>query len=429
MALTEIPEEQRVKKIQRVNLWDPHPAQKKIMASPARNKVICCGRQFGKTVFAVNTLLKRALVDGGNYWYVAPTYKQAKQIAWSMLLEAVKKLPKELVKKTNESELYVIIGNNAKIYIKGADEPDSLRGVALNGAILDEYAFMKPDVFEKVIEPMFLTTNGWAIFISTPNGFNHFYDLFIAAKSRTDWDTFHFTSYDNPFASKDFLDEKKRERSAEAFAQEYMAEFRKKEGLVYKEFDHDTHVKTPEQWKYLQMIDTIAGIDFGFNNPSAIVVIKRDFDNRFWVVDEWKKSRMTTTEVAEKAKNMASDWNINAFYPDPAAPAHIEDIRRLGVNVRESNKDIEKGIEKIASLLKNNRLFIDASCADLIEELDTYSYPDMESRRGVSNKNEAEKPIKENDHLLDALRYALFTSEPMLQVVESNFTLYGGSYR
>jgi phage terminase large subunit len=225
------------------------------------------------------------------------------------------------------------------------------------------------------------------------------------------------------------LEEAKRELSAEAFAQEYLAEFRKKEGLVYKEFDHETHIKTADQWKDLQMIDTIAGIDFGFNNPSAMVVIKKDFDNRFWVVDEWKKSRMTTTEVAERAKNLSSNWGINAFYPDPASPEHIEDIRKLGVNVRDSNKDVAKGIEKIASLLKNNRLFIDASCSDLIAEMDSYSYPDMSERRGVSNKNEAEKPIKENDHLLDALRYALFTSEPTLQVTDQNFGIYAGSYK
>lgn len=439
------------KKPVEIILWTPHAAQKKILASPAKYKVINCGRQFGKTIFAVNYLLEEALTKefpcdgcdgsgctrchktgiisgGGRYWYIAPTYKQAKAIAWEILLAAVRALPPALVKKVNESELYVILGNNARVEIKGADNEDTLRGVALHGCVLDEYAFMRPNVFNKVILPMFNTTNGWCIFISTPNGFNHFYDLYISAKGKPDWDTFHFTSYDNPYASPEVLEEAKRELSDEAFSQEYLGEFRKKEGLVYKEFDRDKHVVTRDKWEGLQMIDTIAGIDFGFNNPSALVVIKKDFDNRYWIVDEWKKSRQTTTEVAEKCKNLESAWGINAFYPDPASPEHIEDIRRKGVNVRESNKDIKKGIEKVASLFKNNRLFIDASCTETILELESYSYPDKEARRGISDKNEAEKPVKENDHIVDALRYALFSEEPTQLNQFSDFNLYVHNY-
>lgn len=415
-------------KIQEVFLWTPHAAQKKILASEAKYKVVNCGRQFGKTVFAVSYLLEEALIHPGNYWYVAPTYRQAKLIAWDMLITQVRKLPAALVKKVNESELYVIVGNGSRVDIKGADEPDRLRGVALHGVVLDEYAFMRPNVFHKVILPMFNTTNGWCIFISTPNGFNHFYDTYISAKGKKDWDTFHFTSYDNPYASTDVLEEARRELSDEAFSQEYLGEFRKKEGLVYKEFDRDKHVATKDKWEKLQMIDTIAGIDFGFNNPSALVVIKKDFDNRYWIVAEWKKSRQTTVEVAEKCKNMESLWGISGFYPDPASPEHIEDIRRKGINVRESNKDIKKGVEKVAGLFKNNRLFVDAECREIIAELETYSYPDREARRGMSDKNEAEKPVKENDHLLDALRYALFTEEPTQVTVNQDFKLYSGSY-
>lgn len=413
----------------RINLWNPHKNQLKILDSQARYKVLVCGRQFGKTILSVNTLVKQALLHKDTkYWYVAPTYKQAKQIAWDILLAAVKKLPKELVIKVNESELFVILGNNSRIDIKGADNPDSLRGVALHGVVLDEYAFMRENVFTEIILPMFNTTNGWCIFVSTPKGFNHFYDLYIGAKSKDDWDTFHFTSYDNPYAQVAVLEEAKSNMSADRFAQEYMADFRKAEGLVYKEFDRDRHVITAEKYLNLQWVEVIAGIDFGYTNPSAIVVVGKDFDSRYFVIDEWYKTKKTTPEIAEVARNLEKEYRINAFYPDPAAAAHIEEINRLGLNLRETNKDVIKGIDSVRSLLKNNRLYIDARCKNLITEFESYSYPDTSDLHSVRNKNEPELPVKENDHALDALRYALFTNQPVQKDPDINFGLYKVSY-
>ena len=145
--------------------------------------------------------------------------------------------------------------------------------------------------------------------------------------------------------------------------------------------------------------DYIAGVDFGYTNPTAILQIVKDYDNTFWVTSEWYKTGKTTEEIIEYAKTL----KINRWYPDPAEPDRIEQLRRSGLNVREVNKDVVKGIDSVRSLLKNGKLKIHSSCVHLIEEFESYVYKE---NRPMSN--EQEEPVKENDHALDALRYALF---------------------
>jgi PBSX family phage terminase large subunit len=238
------------------------------------------------------------------------------------------------------------------------------------------------------------------MFISTPKGFNHFYELYnLGAKDR-DYISYHFTSYDNPHLPKDELDKAKIELTEDRFAQEYLADFRKTEGLVYKEFDRTRHLFSDPSL-IINPTAYFAGIDFGFTNPTAILFIKKDYDNRFWVTQEWYKTGKTDEEVAE----FVAGCKFNYIYPDPEAPASIEALRRKKINIREviKGKDsIRNGISRVRELFKQGRLMINASCEDLIWELETYSYPDK-----VDLKNEYEDPIKENDHAVDALRYAL----------------------
>jgi len=343
-------------------------------------------------------------------------------IAWDMLRELTLKLPPELVKKVNESELYVIVGNNSKICIKGADDPDSLRGVGLNGVVLDEYADMKPRVFTEVIKPSLADKGGWCYFIGTPKGYNHFFDLWNTKKNEPGWACFRYTTYDNPRIAKEEIEEARKLLPEDTFAQEYLAEFRKFEGLVYKEFQREVHVKelpADKQW-----MEVIAGVDFGYTNPAAIVVIGKDFDNHFWVLEELYKTGLTNTEIIERCKNLREKHRINAFYPDHAEPDRIEEMTRAGLSCREVNKDIVKGIDKVRELFKAGRLKITPGCENLIWELEAYHYPPKKD-----NHNAQEEPIKEDDHCLDALRYALFTSEPERARGGAEFSLYGATYR
>jgi hypothetical protein len=158
--------------------YTPHVLQRLVHQSMKRFNVLVCHRRFGKTVLAVNTLIDAALrcdKTNGRYAYIAPLRKQAKDVAWDYL-----KLYTQNIEgvKYNESELRVDFANGARITLYGADNPDSMRGLYLDGAVMDEVAQMKPSVWHEVIRPALADRKGWILFIGTPKGINLFYDLY-----------------------------------------------------------------------------------------------------------------------------------------------------------------------------------------------------------------------------------------------------------
>lgn len=396
---------QEEEKIVEINTWlpweGPHKNQKIITDSKKRFKHIRCGRRFGKTSREVKWMFKQAIENPK--WlgfYIAPTYRQAKMIAWKMLVDTANAIPDEYYKgiiyKINESELYCELRNGSRIDIKGADNPDSLRGVGLNHATLDEYAFMKRDVWYDIIQPALLDKQGSADIVGTPNGFDHFYELDLFAKEHPEeWDTFHFTSYDNPTLSKEEIDRRKAEIPEDQFAQEYLAEYRKRTGLVYPEFDREKHIEilSPVA-KY-----TICGVDFGYTNPAAILKII-EHDDGWYVDDEFYKSGKSDEELAEYTKA----FEPNFTYADPESPEKIK-VLNDKVYVSEVIKgkgSVERGISIVRQLFLTGQLKIHPRCKNLIWELETYAYPE-----DTGIRNPQEKPQKKNDHAVDALRYPL----------------------
>lgn len=164
----------------------PRPLQAKLHPSLKRFNVIVCHRRWGKTVFSINELLDQAFRntrEGPQYGYIAPTYGQAERIAWDMLKKYTKNIPGV---EYNESKLRCVIprrnrGDKITIYLLGAENPDSIRGIYLDGVILDEFAEMDPRIWGQVVRPALADRKGWAIFIGTPKGQNHFYDVYKTA--------------------------------------------------------------------------------------------------------------------------------------------------------------------------------------------------------------------------------------------------------
>jgi len=191
-----------------------------------------------------------------------------------------------------------------------------------------------------------------------------------------------------------------------------MADFRKTEGLVYKEFNREKNV-TKE--KPTSVIDKIAGIDFGYTNPASIIPIEIDADNHYWISEEWYKSKQTTEQIAEQA-NL---YKTTKVYPDPAEPDRIQILKKAGLNCREVSKDIVAGVDHVRELFKQGRIHIHPDCKNLIYELETYRYPDKKPEQ-----NEVEKPVKDNDHALDALRYALYTHKPTIVRTDPTVSYY-----
>ena len=376
------------------------PAQATIAKDTHRFRVVNCGRRFGKTTEASEEIKGKALGKPSRICYIAPTYQQARDIAW----EQFKSELRPMIKSVNEARLEIKTRTQKEgeslIILRGWESIETLRGQKFDFIVIDEIAQMRNfwSMWQEVIRPTLTDNKGEALFISTPKGFNHFYDLYNLQDTDSDFKSFHFTSYDNPHLPKEEIDKAKLELTEDRFAQEYLADFRKTEGLVYKEFNRDRHIFETVDGK---IVETLAGIDFGFTNPCAVIAIQRNDDNKFFVSQEWYKTGRTEVQIAEYVVGQ----KFNKVYPDPENPSAIEVLNQKGVSVSEviKGKDsVQSGINKVRELLKSNRLFIHKSCVNLISELETYSYPEKKA-----DHSEAENPIKENDHALDALRYAI----------------------
>jgi PBSX family phage terminase large subunit len=388
------------------------PAQSTIARDKSRFRVINCGRRFGKTTLAVKEIAAKIAAGKTKICYIAPTYQQARDIAWEMLKKEFDGA------EFNGSRLEIKIGDQT-IYLRGWEAIETLRGQHFDFIVIDEIAMMRNFWvnWEEVIRPTLTDTRGKGMFISTPKGFNHFYDLYNKEQEDQDYKSFHYTSYDNPHLPVEELDKAKEEIPEDRFAQEYMADFRKTEGLVFKDFDRTRDVTTefPETYS-----DEIAGIDFGWVNPASVLPIGIDGDETYWIRREWYHSHKTTEELIEYALTTKA----TKFYPDPENAEAVEKCRRAGLNVRVPVKDIVMVTDHLIELFKQHRIKIHPDCKNLIWELETYHYPESKL-----DKNESEKPVDKDNHAIKALGYAVYTNKPIIQINDPYFEQHGTWYR
>jgi len=281
---------------------DLHPAQLQIFNSKKRFKIVAAGRRFGKSYLSAWLLLINAIQsESKDVFYVAPTFQQAKDIMWGML----KDLGKDLIAAAHENTAVLTLVNGRKIYLKGSDRPDTLRGVGLYFVVLDEYANMKPQVWEQIIRPTLADVRGSALFIGTPAGKNHFFDLYKDALEDDDWDSFQFQSVDNPFLPVDEIEASKKSMSSMSFRQEFEASFETFSGGIFKEewFKVD---EEPEEGNYVIAIDPAGyeAVEKERNlkrsrlDETAIAIVKIDRDK--WWVKDILHGRWNIKETAKK---------------------------------------------------------------------------------------------------------------------------------
>lgn len=389
-----------------------HPAQEQIASDPHRFRVARCGRRFGKSWLAAYEMFVRAVaIDNARIVYYAPTRDDARDIMWRILKEVCGPL---IVGDPNESRLEINIRNrhntHSLIVLYGWEalqERGKGVGVKNHFAVLDEVSKYSNFLFgwQEILRPTLMDVEGEALFISTTDGFNHFYDLCnmeLDPVKGKEYKTFHFTSYDNPYLKVEEIEKMKAEITEDRAAQEIYAEFRKKEGLVYKEFSRDVHLTVDEP---NDVMYTIAGVDFGFTHPAAVIEIKKDYSGTYWVTDEWVETGQTDDIVCEyvAAKKYAK------VFPDPENAGAIEMMKKRGVNARKVIKgrgSVPLGINAVRELLKQNRLKINKKCLKVIESFEKYSYRET---KGDELPNET--PSHDFSDPLDALRYALVTDD------------------
>jgi predicted phage terminase large subunit-like protein len=312
------------------------PWQQEVFNDPARFKVVAAGRRTGKTRLAAWTLILNALqTERGNVFYVAPTQGQARDIIWGMLLE----LGHSVIVSTHVNNLQIKLVNGSTISLKGSDRPETMRGVSLAYLVLDEWADMKPMVWEEILRPALADLKGTALFIGTPMGRNHFYDLYKMAELGDDptYKAWHFTSYDNPLLDPAEIDHAKRTLSSYAFRQEFMASFEARGSELFKE-DWVKFGPEPLVGDYYVAVDLAGFEEVGKRkrknsrlDDTAIAIVKVNEDG-WWIKDiingRWDLNETASQIMKAVIQNEAKGVGIERGIAKQAVMSPLSDLMR-----------------------------------------------------------------------------------------------------
>lgn len=407
--------------------YTPHAKQEEIHADSTRFRVVAAGRRWGKTVFAINELIRAALSNPAQAnkpvqrsWYVCETYRQAEMIAWRTCL---KYLPDALIKAKNVNKLSIELINGHIIEFKGSEDPDKLRGVPLVFVILDEYGNMKPEVFTEVIRASLLDAKGRALFIGTPgaDGSPHFHDIFRLGQGKAeDYKSWLFYTKDNPHIDQGEIAKAKKELPRDIYKREFEADFTSTSGLIYDNFSNSTHViphyePGPEDF-------VVGSIDPGLHNPTGAILTAWDKDGYGRVFKEYYEEGRLAGENGVKLAELAKDYRVaywvidrSSIRRDPTSgisvfSKFIEHLKPL-ITAPNDPGSVWAGIDEVKKLFHvgeggRPKLQICVQNYWTLWELARYT---RYKRKWHSEKNEEERPRKLNDHLMDCIRNMVLT--------------------
>ncbi len=382
-------------------------AQQTIADNTARFKVAICGRRFGKTHLAIRELCRAARHPNRDVWFVAPTYRQAKQIVWRKLKFRLVDL--HWVKKINEQELTIYLKNGSVISLKGADNADSLRGVGLDYLVMDEFADIDPEAWYEVLRPTLADRQGGALFIGTPKGVaNWAHDLYQQYLDAPDtWASFTYTTIDGGNVSPEEIEAAKRDLDERTFRQEFLATFETYAGRIYYNFTRDQNV-VPGELESQDLSVIYTGWDFNIDPMSVVIAVRRG--DVLYVIDEIRMYSSNTQEAVEEIHSRYPKSKIWAF-PDPAArqrktsaggTTDLTILQNAGFVVKcpNSHTPVRDRINAVNSRLCDStgkrHLFFNPKVKYTIEGLERHTY-----------KEGTTQPDKESgyDHMMDALGY------------------------
>lgn len=425
----------------------PHAKQQELHDQIARRYVaVCAGRRGGKTYGCGREFLRRVFRDVAEkkrdgktwtrpktldketkgfceYWCTSPTY-QLGALQRQEIFEVLGGEDSDLILRYQRSESRLWLVGGVKIEFRSGDRPKLAVGSGLDGVWDDESARQKEELWKDSLRPALSDNEGWALFSTTPRGTNWFYhDVWQKTQHGTgtsrdeDYHGLHFTTADNtalPHLVAEVL-KAKEELPLPIWLRNYAADFHAFEGKVYEDFlDDHTHLVT-----VLPALTAVwGGIDWGHANPGAQVVLGTDrFGNAFAVSEDYARG----ITVAPSPHNSRADCWVNRlhraakqhgsnhWWADPSEPGNIATCRDHDLRVLPADNSVNAGIDLVASLLRPVRpeknlkaaprpgLYIHTSCENLRAELSGYAWGDNG------------KPVKENDHAVDSLRYGLYT--------------------
>lgn len=256
-----------------------HPTQREVARSPARYRVLACGRRWGKTRL-VAALAVAAAARGGRAWYVAPTYPMA-TVAWRQIRDLARQIP---IATVRESDRIVTIGRG-EVRVRSADDPDSLRGESLDLVVLDECALLREDTWSAVLRPALADRRGRALFVSTPRGHNWFWHLYQQAHDGGDWQAWRYPTSANPYIAPAEIEAARREMPELLYRQEFEAEFIADAGGVFRRVVDAATARAQE--RAVSGHEYVFGVDWGKHADFTVIAVIDATDRALVALDRF----------------------------------------------------------------------------------------------------------------------------------------------
>lgn len=387
-----------------------HPKQVDVFLDTTRFRVVVAGRRWGKTALAKVEMIQRAKIPNQKIWYIAPTYRMAKQIMWNDLKASI---PRKWIIREHETEMSITLRNGTIIECKGADNPDTLRGVGLNFVVMDEFQDIRPDTWTAIIRPTLAKDRGEAMFIGTPKAYNQLYEVYQFGQDplRKAWSSYQFPTITSPFIPRLEVEEARHDMDPRTFRQEFEASFETMSGRVYYPFDRRIHVD--KKVKFNPGRPIWVGVDFNID-PMSACIMQPQTNGELWVVDEIFLRNSNTEELCEVLEQRYWEWMDNiVIYPDPAGAARqhargesdLEIFRQKGfrkIRVRRKHPPIADRVNSVNRVIKDatgaTKLFVAPGCAHVIESLEQTLY-----KSGTRDIDKAASM----EHITDAMGYCV----------------------
>lgn len=421
--------------------YQPHSVQtsihRSVMDYNARFRVVCAGRRTGKstlgghelTAEAIRAYYRQGELDPfghrAEFWIVGPEFSDAEKefrVLWGDLIRLGIQMdhPGSYNNPMSGQMSISLYGGRFQVHCKSAKYPNNLVGEALEGVIMAEAAKLKPSIWHKYIRPMLADYRGWALFTSTPEGRNWFYDLYTMGQdpSDSDWWSIRMPSWSNDILFPEGRDDPEiasmsKGMSQEKFNQEIGADFTEFVGRVFKDFDEEVHVG---DFKYDPEKETFAALDYGWTNPFVWLLLQKDAFDNIYVIGEHYEVHLTVEENVEAiVRKGLAPASLKFIYPDPASPQDTAVVEKMlkvrglggtGGLIQERLELIRRFMKIKADDREGNasgytapKLAFDRSCRNCIREFSDYRYPDGDEEK----RDPSENPLKKDDHTPEAL--------------------------
>jgi hypothetical protein len=410
------------------------PPQWEVFLCDQRFRVLVAGRRFGKTYLAMVELCRAASVRGHLAWYVAPTYKQAKRILWRPLKEMTRPY---WASPPNETDLRIDLIWGGTICLRGADNYDSLRGDGLNFLVLDEYASIAREAWTEVLRPALADRQGGALFIGTPQGFDHLHELVEGAEGRPDWKTFQFSTAEGGNVSAQEIESATHDLDERTFRQEFLATFETSGvGRAYYAFDRTHNVGKVQ---YNPGAPLVWALDFNMN-PMCSVLLQTS-GGRVHVLEEMILPDSNTLAACEELLSRCQKWNISGtwfnihVYGDATGEQRKTSASRTDwqivkdffgryaswyhpvFRVPSANPPVKDRVNCVNAVLRNHagqhRMLVDPACKHLIQDFEQVCWKNDPHGNTLAD---LDKSDSKRTHVSDAVGYYVAREFPMRPV-------------